>query len=250
MQNNLFAEGQLNPGKYSYSMLAIYEDCPFRYKLTYIDKVSSSKKQRFYIMMGWALHQVLYELYGFAKDKRNLNEMLDTLSKRWKKWNIDQQIEKKCYEQCKNILINYSNTFPLDSDVFIREHNIKQPFYGDILVGKIDRVDKLKDGTYEIIDYKLGDEIAKREDEIKKDLQWIFYWYSFKKEYYSLKLSKVTFIFLGANNKVSFSPTSEDERIALNELKSKIEKVKADKEFKKIPSKNCNNCYFYSKECC
>lgn len=248
MQNGLFELNNI-PEKYSYSMLAIYNDCPFRYRLIYRDKISSSKKQRFYLMMGLTLHQVLFDFYKLKLEKRNFNSMLEILNKRWKNWIIDQHKEKDCYEQCKSILYNFSKTFPLNSNIFALEHNFKIPIGNDLLIGKIDRIDKLADGAYEIIEYKLGDKQIKKERAIKDDLQWFIYWFAFKKIFNPMKPKKITFIFLDANESVSFNPPPIEEKKSLSKLKNLIQTIKTDKVFEKKPSQNCNNCYFFNKEC-
>jgi len=249
MQNELFDIKTGIPERYSYSMFAIYNECPFRYKLIYRDKISSSKKQRYYIMMGLILHQVLFDLFRLDKGKRNYHTMLKMLDRRWKKWNIDKEKEKFCYEQCKIILNNFSNTFPLDVHIFTLENNFKVSIDNDLLIGKIDRVDRLEDETYEIIDYKLGDKDIKKVDEIKQDLQWFIYWYAFKKIFNPMRPKKITFIFLDANKKVSFNPTHLEEKNSLSKLKKLIHAIKTDRTFAKKPGQYCNNCYFFEKEC-
>lgn len=249
MQNGLFNFNNNIPKKYSYSMFAIYNDCPFRYKLIYRDKISSSKKQRYYIMMGLTLHQVLFDFFKLKNEKRNFNSMVEILNKRWKRWKIDQHKEKDCYVQCKSILYNFSNTFALNSDIFSLEYNFNIPIDSDLMTGKIDRIDRLKDGAYEIIEYKLGDKQIKKEDEIKNDLQWFIYWYAFKKIFNPMKPKRISFIFLDANKSVSFYPTRLEEKNSYNKLKNLIQIIRTDEVFEKRPSQNCNNCYFYKKEC-
>jgi len=237
--------------RYSYSMLATYIECPFRYKLTYLDKVTSSKKQKHYLMTGLTLHLVLQDFFGLERNKRTQEVMLSILDTRWGRWNIDQNQEESGYKQCEEIINRFFNTFPVGANVFERETGFKVKFQDSFLKGKIDRIDYLEDETFEIIDYKLGDEFGKTEKEIKDDLQWIFYWYAFKKKYEQLdyKPSMVSFYFLASSKKVSFRPTDIDENNALAKLQQQIQMIEEDKLFKKQKSANCNNCYFLEREC-
>lgn len=249
MQNNLFNQKISKPEKFNYSMFAIYAECPFRYKLIYRDKISSSKKQRYYIMMGWILHQVMHEIFSFNLEQRNIKSMKQILSSKWISWNTDQDKEEQCFQLCEDYLENFCSNYDLNSNVVIREFSIKESYKRDILSGKIDRIDKLNDGTFEIIEYKLGDENKKNLEEIKKDLQWYIYWYLFKKKFPGFKPTLVTFYFLESNRKVSFNPEIKDERNAEIRLTNKIEEIKNDKVFIQKPGKYCNNCYFLNKEC-
>jgi ATP-dependent helicase/DNAse subunit B len=200
-------------------------------------------------MIGLTLHQVLFDFFRLENDKRNTKSMFEILNKRWKKWNIDQQKEKDSYEQCKIILNNLCNTLPLNADIFTLEYNFKVPIDDDILIGKIDRIDRLKDKTYEIIEYKLGDKDIKKDHEIKQDLQWFIYWYAFKKIFHPMRPKKISFIFLDANKIVSFNPTPLEEKNGLINLRQQINLIKKEKSFIKRPGQYCNNCYFLEKEC-
>lgn len=233
---------------YSYSMIALYESCPFRYKLAYLDKVTASKKQRFYIIVGSTLHLVLQDFFSLKVDQRTVKNIIDLLDKRWNRWNSDKD-KDQYLRQCEEILARFCQSFPVDTEVFALEHGFKVAFGESLLKGKIDRIDRMKNGTYEIIDYKLGDATAKNIDHIKSNLQWIFYWHAFKKLYPMYKPSTVSFYFLEATQKVSFQPTAGDEEQALARLKQQIETIKSDTLFIKKTSRDCNNCYFLGSEC-
>jgi RecB family exonuclease len=175
--------------------------------------------------------------------------MKQILSSKWKKWNVDQDKEEKCFDLCINYLKNFSTKYNLNSNVVAKEFSFKVSYKDDILSGKIDRIDKLEDGTYEIVEYKLGDENKKDSEEIKKDLQWYIYWYSFKKKFPGFNPKLVTFYFLESNRKVSFMAEKKDENNANVRLNSKIEEIKNEKVFIQKSGKYCNNCYFFNKEC-
>ena len=45
-------------GRISYSQLSMYSDCPLRWKLNYVDKLSVSESN-IYLIFGTAMHTVL-----------------------------------------------------------------------------------------------------------------------------------------------------------------------------------------------
>jgi DNA helicase-2/ATP-dependent DNA helicase PcrA len=248
-QISLFENSTIELLQISYSAIALYNECPFRYKLIYIDKLSSSKKQRYYLMMGNTLHSVLRDFFALKKEQRNESTIIELLENRWIPWKIDKEKEKESYNKCKEILREYIGKHSVDSNVFQLEYPFKIRYRDAILKGKMDRIDQLRDESYEIIDYKLGDIIAKSREEIKNDMQWIIYWHSFKELFPKYTPSIMSFIYLGANTKVSIIPTEADENEAKNKLEKIINIIKNDQIYKKTAGIYCNNCYFYQREC-
>ena len=113
---------------------------------------------------------------------------------------------------------------------------------GDYTIsGRIDRADRLADGTLEIIDYKTGK--AKSQRDVDKDMQLQIYAIA-TKECFNQKSSKLTLYFLDADEKITTQP---DEKM-LEKAKSDIVEV-ADEinksDFDPKPSKfKCQYCNY------
>lgn len=132
--------------------------------------------------------------------------------------------------------------------------NIEESFNGiefkdKLLNGKIDRVEKLEDGTFALYDYKTSSIVSvnqvavggKREDYYN---QLCCYKYAYEKKYPDRKVSKVGIIYVEENKIIELSPTDSDMEYIENlvlETYHNIEnmefKVKAD-----IDEVNCKFC--------
>jgi len=147
----------------SYSKIKTYLECPYKYKLCYIEKIPQKPKS--YFKFSSLIHKVLHK-YHFYHRKVNLDKLLLYYERAWR--------EKKntSYEEGRKILINYyykmRNRLP-----YSLEKRFSVRAGENILVGKIDRIDKVKD-NFEIIDYKINKDIPTQEG-VRNSLQLNFY---------------------------------------------------------------------------
>lgn len=149
--------------KLSYTKIKTYLECPYKYRLSYIERIPQKPKS--YFKFASLIHQVLHK-YHFYQKRDSLNSLLLCYERIWrKKRNVS-------YEEGRKILINYyykmKDRFP---------YSLEQRFTvragENILVGKIDRIDKIKD-KFQIIDYKLNKNILTLK-EVKDSLQLNLY---------------------------------------------------------------------------
>ena len=91
---------------YSHSRLGTYENCPFQYKLRYVDRVKPVLGNTIESFMGSMVHDALEWLYKLARDsnvasKASLLEKYDQLwSEKWKddinsKWGFNITPDKE-----------------------------------------------------------------------------------------------------------------------------------------------------------
>ena len=71
---------------YSHSRLSTFEQCPFKFKLRYIDKVYPEVEKTIEAHLGSAVHDVLEWLYNSLKSGKTpeLEEVLVYYTKKWK----------------------------------------------------------------------------------------------------------------------------------------------------------------------
>ena len=143
----------------SFSELKIWNDCPFKHKLVYLDKVKEFKGSE-HTAFGTAMHYVCENVFDQNSDLNSLFEskFLDEL-KNLKESNVDlnKTLVEDMRKQGKNmlsfILPAVKKTFP-SFEVVSVEEDLYVPLADDMhFKGFIDLVLKVDD-TYHIIDWK------------------------------------------------------------------------------------------------
>ncbi len=241
----------------SYSAIRTFQECPLRYKYSYIDKIKVVGKTSIYGAFGSAIHLCIKKFYDSDNfDRKNLTSL-------WKNCFYEevskQQIEKVKDGEYQRLLtqgypiLNKFYTFQKENNLLKKpicteiEFNIpcKNKNNNDVmLVGKIDAVFKTDYG-YEIVDYKTT---ANKKYWInnKVDLQLIMYQIAFtllKREFKKEKF-KVCLHFLRPGIKKYFDVTKDDKIRALKEISEHLDNVKSS-DFTPNPNKlSCKFCQY------
>ncbi len=239
---SLFKPKEVVSKRFSYTQLDTFGVCPLKYSYNYLYKVPVPPTHTF--SFGSSVHGTLNDFYQNLKSGKevSLKLMKELYEKNW----IPNGYESVEHEQIRKekgweVLENFykSNSDPWASPAFLeRPFNLKINDY--YLTGRIDRIDKLPDGTYEVIDYKTGR--LKDSIDIDKDLQLSIYALACK-NVFKLNVSKLSLYYLEDNEKLS---TTRNEK-QLAELEDRILEVieqirKSD--FAPTPAFHCNFCDF------
>ncbi len=153
----------------SYSQIETFQTCPMHYRLRYIYKLPTpqSASQSF----GTSIHATLKEFFETKKDIHKIFEdnfieegyiskiQRNEFFKKGKLY-LSGFLKEEFNPKVLPIALEQSFTVPLGKNLKIG--------------GKIDRVDRLPDGTIEIWDYKTGATIPSQ-SEVNKNLQLSFY---------------------------------------------------------------------------
>lgn len=232
------------PKYFSSASLLSYLQCPYKFKLLYIDKVGALyKKTKPYQAVGDTIHKVLSEFFRITDLKeRTLEKLISLLDIHW----VSEGYSTKEQEaEFKHNAVYWLRNFYVNNDVSIIPLYTEEFFRVEIksffLTGKIDRIDDIGDGV-EIIDYKTGGRVI-TEEELYSDLQMNIYalccW-----EKYKLFPKIVSQIFLQHNQKISVAVSPQKLQDVKNQVIEIVEKIYSDEKF--LPTKNnlCPYCDF------
>ena len=252
------------PSRFSFSQLAAFSVCPLQYKYAFILKVPADSDKSS-LIFGRVLHNTLYNFLlpalsgGMSQAKMFENKVSeDKLKKLFSKerlleiyeefWQDDGYRSKKDREDYKKrgrkslelFLEDYAKNKP--EEVLLLEKNFSFRIANDIIRGAIDRVDRLSDGTLEIIDYKTG-KVKEKLD--YKDKRQLILYQLFLEEFLGIKVSLLSYYYLEGGKKISFSATEKDITKLRTQIADEIKAIKK-REFPPKPSMMCSYCDFNS----
>ena len=155
----------------SASDIYTYRSCPLRYKYARVLRIPSEQtlNQRF----GIAVHQVL-ERYHVA-GASTLAELMELLQTAWRRGGFgDSEQERELYEKARAALTRYHERLgEHDGEPVWFERSFSFTLGSHRVRGRVDRIDRLPDGGYELIDYKTGR--PKNEAQLGEDVQLSLY---------------------------------------------------------------------------
>ena len=158
----------------SASDIETYRTCPLKYKFARVFRIPQEPtlNQRF----GILVHQVLERFHQRRRGAaRSLPELLGLLEAGWRRGGFgDSEEERQLREKATQALVRYHERFP-DEDGRARVVRARFSFRlgPHLLRGRVDRVDRLPDGGYELIDYKTGR--PKTAAQLREDVQLSLY---------------------------------------------------------------------------
>lgn len=206
---------------------------------------------------GTLIHSLLERAVKVAKESAypTLEEILEKFRLGMDGLKFSSEAKKeKYFKQGQKLLTNY---YPYFSQIPIsRITDIEFSFYGvdvdgDFITGKIDRIEKNSDGTYELYDYKTGNytsekKIAPNEEKQNYFNQLCFYKYAYEK-LTGNKVSKVGIIYVENHEKsVDKYLTDDDMKYIETLIKDTYQNIKALKfnPIKEDKQGACKNCVY------
>jgi len=259
------ANGKRNFSKiYSFSKLERFKKCPFDYYLYYLDpKWKGFQKPRDYKTKGSAVHGAITLFYHLPKKKRTFNTLKDCLKQAWF---LDSEPERKpplgeaggffslnnerrAYVESLRMLRNLFNLEDTNPSLFyVPGEDIKhsfpdyeemiQPISKNVFIsGKFDRIDKLKDGTLRIIDFKTG---KRKNGKSQLDFYTVLAGLNFE-----IPVGLASFYYLASGEIVDFPASDSNTKETKEKILEQIGKIEGTKDFPARPSRLCSYCDFY-----
>lgn len=237
----------------SYSSLETYKICPYKFKCQELDKIKAPKAAP--SIFGSCVHSALKRMFERTPLYPALDEVIGFFTEKWlpQKEIFGEEVHKIYFDDGVSMLKDFYkknppwnfNAVELESrfETIIEDANGTH-----ILVGKMDRLDKLpEDGAYEIIDYKTSKRMPSQ-DAMDKDLQLSIYNLGLLKRWPHLKPENIrlSHYYLKHNEKIETKRTLEDLENTKTEILSLINEIqnliKNEKEFIPTPSGLCDRC--------
>ena len=194
----------------SASDIDTYRACPLKYKFARVFRIPQEPTlhQRFGIMV----HQVLERFHAGGEEVGSLGELLGLLDTCWRRGGFgDSEEERQLRGKAAASLTRYHERALSDESQpvwFERQFTFKLGPH--LLRGRVDRVDRLPSGEYELIDYKTGR--PKTPAALLDDVQLSLYAVG-AREAWSLEASRQAYYYVLDDEKVAV-PADDGERAA------------------------------------
>jgi len=184
-----------------------YRTCPLKYKFARVFKIPSEPtlNQRF----GILVHQVLERFHQGGTAGHSLPELLGLLEAGWRRGGFgDSEEERQLRAKATQALLRYHERFQReDAEPVWFERAFSFSLGPHLLRGRVDRVDKLPDGGYELIDYKTGR--PKTATQLRDDVQLSLYAVG-AREAWQLEAAHQAYYYVLDDEKVPVERTAED----------------------------------------
>lgn len=201
----------------SYSYLRAYLNCPWLYRLRYIENQHSPRTAP--SALGVSIHAAL-EAYH-ADGGKSHDDILQAFDAHWMHEGFSSpQEQMEYYKKGQSILQTYWDAESKnENSIVCVERAFSFPLGSHQVRGIIDRVDRRPDGSYEVIDYKTHENVAD-EGATAEDLQLRMYALALRE---SLKLEPawLSFYYVALGRKVSVPYDSSKEK-ELEELITRV----------------------------
>ena len=243
---------------YSHSRLGTYENCPFQYKLRYVDKVKPILGNTIESFMGSMVHDALEWLYKLARDSNIVSKeaLINKYDELWiEKWKDDIRIVKKeltadnFKETGKNCLERYYERYhPFDQAITIglEERMIIKLPEDKKMQGYLDRLDKIADGHFSVHDYKTSSRVPPQA-KADQDRQLGLYALAVHQKYPEIKKIDLVWHYVRFDEEVRSSRTEQQLDIMVENTVNLIKDVETATDLKNFPTKTsilCNWCEF------
>jgi len=239
---------------YSYSKLSCFEQCPFKYKLRYIEKIKPEIEPIIEIHLGKTVHDSLEWLYNQVKKNKILTaeELIQHYSENWQKTYksefviTDKNLTQKDYfNKGVGFLLNYYMKHrPFDDNTLETEKKILFNLGNSQILGYVDRIayDEKKN-EYVIHDYKTSGSLPTKE-KIDNDKQLSIYSLAVQELFGKNQRSLLVWHYLNFNKQIFARKSNQELEQLKQDILELIQKIESTKQFSTNKSALCNWCEY------
>ena len=245
---------------YSHSRLSTFEQCPFKFKLRYIDEIKPEIETTIEAHLGSAVHDTLEWVYIQVTQKNTvptIDAVVTKYSESWQKTftnNIRIVRRNMTYKDYFNKGIKFLTDYylkhkPFNDGTLELEKSILidlDPEGKYKLRGFIDRLVKnTTTGEYEVHDYKTANRLPTQE-KMDNDRQLALYSIAIKEHFKTQNNVSLIWHYLAHNTKIVSKRTNEQLQKLKEDTVSLIKQVEATTEFPTYISVLCDWCEYKS----
>ena len=247
---------------YSHSRIGTYENCPYQYKLRYVDKVVPLLGGTIESYMGGIVHEALEWLYDTVvnHDLATKEELLSYYDQRWvSRWKEDTRVIKSefdfdHYKKLGRDCVDkyYERYAPFTQAVTI---GLEKRLYIDLphgkkMIGIIDRRDKKSKTHFEVHDYKTSSRLIEQ-PQADTDRQLSLYAMAVHQHYPEVETIDLIWHFVKFDAEVKSTRNKNQLQELALETCNKIDMIEAAVADNNLPTSKsmlCNWCE-YRKQC-
>jgi len=226
----------------SYSALDTFKTCQLKYKFQEIDKIKVPKSKE--AVFGTIIHSTLKFLHTPRPVPPTIEEILEYYNNLWNS-NVYESKDEEVAVLNGGVKIleeYYKNNNPKNFNIIDLETRFNLEITDEVTIaGIIDRIDRLEDGTFEIIDYKTSKNLPAQND-VDNNLQLSIYYLAILDRWPKLeKPIKLSLYFLKHGVKLSTTRTPKQisqTKLHILDLVKEIGKGN----FQPTPSALCDWC--------
>jgi DNA helicase-2/ATP-dependent DNA helicase PcrA len=251
------------PASFSFTQLAAYAKCPWQYKFAHVLKLPVLGKWS--LSFGRTMHGTLEKFMaevarrqagegqadlfgaadpvaGAARLPVSKDELFAMYEECWQDdWYPDLPTKDKYRREGKEMLSKlYDGMADNPPTPLYLEKDFTLKIGPYLLRGKIDRMDKLPDGTVEIIDYKTG---TPKEELSADDKRQLLLYQLAAERSLGLQPTRLTYSYLENGANVSFLGTEKEIAKFEADVEAQIDRIR-DADFAATPGKHCAYCDF------
>jgi putative RecB family exonuclease len=239
---------------YSHSKLGTFENCRYKYKLRYVDKIVPEFKATAETFLGSRVHETLEKLYKDLKFQKenSLDDLLNFLDVQWEKeWADNIIINKKEYgkenykKMAQKFVTDYYNSHKPFNEMTIIDLETEDKLKLSNGASYHIRIDKFgcKDDVYFVCDYKTNSSL-KTQEEADADRQLAMYALWVKTKFKDAKKVILKWHMLAFDKDVESERTPKELEKLEKETLKLIKGIESCKEFPTHMSALCNYCEY------
>ncbi len=235
------------------SKVGKFVSCPLAFRYSYIERIPEPTTT--YQLRGTIIHRVLQTLFGLSAPTRTYETAMELFDAAWiaatasgelGDLELSEAAMRSFRIENSNLIAKY---FALEDPRTVTpvgiELDLRVNVDGVDYRGIIDRLDRLSDGRFAIVDYKTGR--SPRADRSRSRMLGVNFYAFLCERLLGIRPSEVRLMYLGDQVVVVESPTDQSLRglhLRANAVWGAIERACDSGDFRPSPSPLCKSCFY------